>query len=1183
MLKLEEHTRPHNLLPLTRWLRQTLVSSQVRLKLRLRGNNLHLLCEGNPCPDVATVTAQLIQGLTDTPLDSLLPADHPPIYQVLLYGRTTGSQRPAWTELIYLNQLDRYLEHLESLTDLPEAWDDAALLSSDDDPPLGREPLTLVSVPTVPQTLPVTSTAIVVSNQSLARQGDPEAIARYLSETLSTLGISVTPKVRTLRVSEPSSPHHAQAIFLHSDRTQRLCIYCESTYRVDPAVVAERIAIQLRGLNLSGFRDALVFSQVRGESQAEWVLRVDLTPPDEMLREWARWGDLTALTQIVSQALGTAPSHVSILQQETTLYLFCRQGEESPAGSSAIAPPASPAPDQATTKAILASLLTELAPQGAKAAAIYGLAANTTLPAAGTEPALTTIPAWVDWIDLPGAAHEALAVSTRTLAEQGDLLAIVVLLTRQLNPNLDQQLATGGTRVQVLRKGDLIHVMADAPRCPRQAQVGPLIASFIRQLRLGGISGVRVYGRRAGQKRPRWCYGVDFVPRNRLVPEATPEFAASDTYVGDLLASASDLSLTGPTVGTVSDLEAPPDLATVVAQVRQTLIQRLQQMLIQWQLCVPRDAAVAQRFTLAPHQNLVVAVVWGALGLVLTVQVDWLLGRVLQAQTQTPTAIAAIVDSPDASVASPHLASAPMQPDEAILRQRRDANAFPPSSDLGLEQAATARIPLSYPEDRATAPSTTVPEAGFPHSPATNAFPDHIASPQENGPIAPTDSLATVTLPNPESPVDDLAFNASEFTRGWAEGLGLEPASLAEPPPKSGSTLQASAPQDTLKATAVIAAAPTDYPSFSAQQLDQKLALYRHHLQSEGPPDVLIIGSSRALRGVDPTQLQQALQRPGRPPLRVFNFGINGATAQVVDLIVRQLLRPEELPRLMIWADGARAFNSGRVDITFNAIAASDGYRQLQAGTLPPLTAPAILTPTEVAATPMMPLPPQSLAESYQQANAWLSDRLAQASAIHRDRYQLKNWLGNSLNAIVAAVQPGHRPASVLLEGQPPPSAEGVAMDAFVKQAKVDINGFLPLSVQFNPATYYQQYARVPGTYDSDYANFTLLGQQHDALLNLLRWTREHDVEVVFVNLPLTDTYLDPVRMDYEREFQAYLTQQELNTGLLVRDWSQIWLQEYLYFSDPSHLNRYGAYAISQRLAQDPRIPWPIGERQESR
>jgi len=47
------------------------------------------------------------------------------------------------------------------------------------------------------------------------------------------------------------------------------------------------------------------------------------------------------------------------------------------------------------------------------------------------------------------------------------------------------------------------------------------------------------------------------------------------------------------------------------------------------------------------------------------------------------------------------------------------------------------------------------------------------------------------------------------------------------------------------------------YPSFRSQQMDEKLALYHQRLAASGPPDVLIIGSSRALRGVDPAALQR--------------------------------------------------------------------------------------------------------------------------------------------------------------------------------------------------------------------------------------------------------------------------------------------------------------------------------------
>ena len=40
-------------------------------------------------------------------------------------------------------------------------------------------------------------------------------------------------------------------------------------------------------------------------------------------------------------------------------------------------------------------------------------------------------------------------------------------------------------------------------------------------------------------------------------------------------------------------------------------------------------------------------------------------------------------------------------------------------------------------------------------------------------------------------------------------------------------------------------------------------------------------------------------------------------------------------------------------------------------------------------------------------------------------------------------------------------------------------------------------------------------------------------------------------------------------------DLSLLWPLQNEYFSDPSHLNRYGAFEVSQRLAKDPLIPWP--------
>ena len=128
---------------------------------------------------------------------------------------------------------------------------------------------------------------------------------------------------------------------------------------------------------------------------------------------------------------------------------------------------------------------------------------------------------------------------------------------------------------------------------------------------------------------------------------------------------------------------------------------------------------------------------------------------------------------------------------------------------------------------------------------------------------------------------------------------------------------------------------PYNFSTFNSQRLDQELQLYYQYLQKNGKPDVMIIGSSRSLQGIDPTALRNALTAKGYRGLKIYNFGINGATAQVINLVLQEVLTPEQLPRILVWGDGSRAFNSGRLDITYNGIVASEGYRRLALGDRP--------------------------------------------------------------------------------------------------------------------------------------------------------------------------------------------------------------------------------------------------------
>ncbi len=122
--------------------------------------------------------------------------------------------------------------------------------------------------------------------------------------------------------------------------------------------------------------------------------------------------------------------------------------------------------------------------------------------------------------------------------------------------------------------------------------------------------------------------------------------------------------------------------------------------------------------------------------------------------------------------------------------------------------------------------------------------------------------------------------------------------------------------------------------TFGSDVIDEKLALYAAHVAAEGVPEIAIVGSSRALQGVDPTTLQQELEQRGQRSVRSLNLGINGATAQVVDRFVREVLPSDQLPRRIIWADGVRAFNSGRPDRTDSSLRESPGYRALKRGDL---------------------------------------------------------------------------------------------------------------------------------------------------------------------------------------------------------------------------------------------------------
>ncbi|BAZ37831.1 hypothetical protein NIES4101_37560 [Calothrix sp. NIES-4101] len=982
---------------IVQWVSQATGINTLGVKVRLRGNDLHILCESIECPPRWQTLSDLLTALQQTDLEALKSSDsneQPSIYQVFVYGRKKAAKRPEWCHRVYLNQLDRHLEQINQ-----------ALLREKSKQPGG---------------------AMIVSNESLARQGDPDAIARYLSETLSAYNISVQVKIKkpkqsggNLGLTDPKAPQSSTA-------SNRLWVLCQSSYSPEPSLIAEPVAQKLRHLKLAGYQDAIIVAQVQGERKTDWTLRIDLTPPEIMLKEWARWGDVEALGQYLNEKLSGKNIKVSTSLQETTLHLFC---------SSINSPHAiSPAPHRTRCMETIGTILEDIAPQAITAATLYGQTSK------------DADPAWIDWLSLPAQQHPALAISTLELASSADEPAIIFLLERLLNPDLNWRLKTGGIRVLLLRKGDLLHVMCDAPVCPKRKQVASKVIKLLRQIKIPGVIGVRIYGRRAGNKEAVWHYGVDFQTRERVVPEPTPEFAAISAYVHELLPSDSNESGLRPDLTT-------KEVQTFVKKVAHDWGASARKFLLATQLFTDIGQSSEQNASVQGH---LVALIWGSLGLLLTVQTDWVLN---------------------------YLVSRPNPQTAAIASNTTPTS---PTNDI------SNTIKLKNNTDNSQPDKSAFNDSGFTQSPATN-------SPRQN------------------------------------------------------------------QATAILLAARTQTPTFNARQLDEQLAIYKQRLQKNGTtPDILIIGSSRALRGIDPVALSKKLAKQGYPDLDIFNFGINGATAQVVDFILRKVLEPQEVPKMIVWADGVRAFNSGREDITYRAITASPGYQEaiekfIAQGKNPNREAKQL---SKLAANSKTNHQQEN---SYQVVDKWFNQGLAGFSSTYQNRDRLKTNLNERIKSL-----PIFSSETATQTKINPNDAE-----QDTSSQSVDFDGFLALSIRFNPTAYYQKHSKVSGSYDNDYKSFLLGGEQDAALQNILQFTQSEKISLVFVNMPLTAEYLDPIRSQHEQEFQQYMSRIASDRSHFVfRDLSLLYPQKNDYFSDPSHLNRYGAYEVSNHIAKDPMIPW---------
>ncbi|ANV90418.1 SGNH/GDSL hydrolase family protein [Picosynechococcus sp. PCC 8807] len=888
----------------------------LRLRVRLRGNTLHILCETSCPTEKEEITQAILRRMRrqPPPVQLLEPTPGITIHRLIVYGRLRQEKKSLWLSLIPLGQ--------SSPSSNPETFQ--------------------------------------LNRKNQARLGYPQAIAQYLSQNLSQLGINIRVETQTLA---NTAPHQGQ---------QRLWITCECDYSPDYGLLTESLVQRLRELEIKGFRDGAIRCQIRGEEKPEWLLWVDLTPPDVMLRQWGQWGDPEAISQILTQSFQAHPLTIRAAVTDAVLSLEC-----------ILAPNISLA--QAHILKTIQDILDVLAPQGLQRALIRAKSAPHNEELWRSE--------WSLPGDKPGVHHD----SPGQLAQQGDLEAWRFLLQRCLNPDLTRRLATGGIHITLRQKDDTLYIMTEAIACPPQMATLKAIATLFRHLEPHPFSRLKVYGRRSGQSKALWQQSLKF---NTITPART--------------------SPQTPTETALPPVETDPSLSPLERfnQGARNLLQRSRL----WQP-IPDNCGLvlhqgeSERNVFSPQRRWRVACLWLLGGILVTAQTDWLAGQWLRRDL--------------------------VQPQPVSMSQTDPATR---------SEVLEAQLPVTnWP--------TTAPKA-----------------------IAPP---------------------------------------LTSP-----------------------------YPSFDNPLLDEKLALYQERIAKNGVPDVLIIGSSRALRGLDPLALQMALTEKGHPPLDIFNFGINGATVQIFDLLLRQILPPEQLPQLIILADGARAFNSGRQDLTYELMTRSPGFQALEAGTFSQLLSQDI--PKHQAITSVIP-------DLEQITTQWLG----KISQVYDQRQFFKERFFDQTLA------PFHTWVSTTEAASPMTSTES--------GQQFNLDGFLPLDRRFIPETYYQNHTQVTGNYDGDYAAFNLRGTQHETFLELLDHFESHQIHLIFLNQPLTDYYLDPVRLDYERQFRQYFRQLANRENLDFVDFvhQQAWQGHYEWFSDPSHLNQFGAAQVAQELAKVSTIPWP--------
>ncbi|MGD1936698.1 MAG: hypothetical protein ACFCA4_03970 [Cyanophyceae cyanobacterium] len=1206
-------------------LRGWLGGNGLSVQLRVHGYCLHIVFEGRPCPSWKQAIARVRQVALDHPeWVATLNGNSGKVTYLLLYGRSLGQKLPHWTRRVSLKRLNQMVEAFSAANAAhgrgSEASDsnveagaartggiglsgagvapsqanqretktlDQALNQAESEQLKGRfdtpdDSPGSVAPPDLPPNPSVTtlyggsdysdSTNNDLNHDSLAPLAFPvpskspdtpseepghsaqssrqwaEYIANQLANGLAQhleAGVDGTPqRVSVQRVAAkilpPATPKRSPLVPPTTGQ-RRLLVSClcrhgehlggnsnfsgtdissASFIKALETTVAPAVTRIMRQLPLTGFDYGYgVIKAEPGTALAKSLpqvsVRVNLRSPTEQLKSWARWGDVEALVRLFNQALRDSYQPVTAQQQENTLYVFCREksGQE--------APPL----EQSRVVGTLAPIAQAIAPQGIHSLVIYGYAQEPETDQQGEGFPSSS----------QGSYRPAPPIPV-DISQEGDEDTPLWIDWIDLPATTD---ASRAESTLALAMGGYLPPLAH------------LLERLVNQdldhwLATGGRSVVCDRHHRHHGTLQVVIYGPDVPPSDEVMP------------------------------GILKALKPLPGINRVVVY-GQSVYQS------HWESVHAVGKVSKQRRTES---------------------------RALPSPLDNPfvpsDALVPVGNSAGAETAQGGSTLLPLAPPRWSPPRWRD---IPEILRNGLIQAGLC------------APIATEDQSG------KNSGGD-----RDDGLL---DMLVGMSLQRVAAAGICGLLAAAAMDLGLAKGGWLASRWMPDGPSQGLAGDQADGDvTSAVSATQGITPLP-ELPSFNSPQFDHQLELYRQFVLDQGRPDVLVVGSSRALRGFDPGKLNQLRAQNQQQPLKIFNLSVNGATAKVISMVLVDLLPPGHLPPLVIWADGARAFNSGRRDGTHGAIAQSPGYRLVlqdqfplpDLGDRPPSAASATLGGVRALKVPTPPVPttragnganralngesPSPDEDAHSKAlpplvssreispffqttalgywlqklpteadfDAWFEGTVGQGSKAFQQRAQLRSAAQTQLQTL-PIVDLWSQPA-------PPPDISPV-MDMVAAGAQrrlgnapaitngkqdgiVDESGFLPLSVEFDPATYYERHPRVPGAFDNDYRLFSLQGEQSQALKKVIGHLQQHRSELVFVNVPLTTQYLDPVRSLWETKFSRFMRAQDLT----YLDFATLWPNQVTYFSDPSHLNRSGARALIRAIAKASNVPWP--------